>query len=104
MMTVYLETTVPSYLVARPSRDLIVAAHQQITREWWDIARHRYDLVISQIVLKELARGDSIAAGKRLEAVRGIRVLEITDAVDSLVQTYIDSLLLPPSAEADVLH
>ena len=44
---VYLETTIPSYLTARPSRDLVTAAHQQITREWWDTRRHAFDLFVS---------------------------------------------------------
>ena len=50
---VYLETTIPSYLTSRPSRDLVTAAHQQITREWWDTRRHAFDLFVSQMVLDE---------------------------------------------------
>ena len=55
MPTVYLETTIPSYLAAHPSRDLIVAAHQQITHEWWREARQRFDVYISEAVLAEFA-------------------------------------------------
>ena len=51
MPTVYLETTIPSYLAARPSRDIIIAAHQQITRDWWRDARERFDVYISEAVL-----------------------------------------------------
>ena len=58
MPTIYLETTIPSYLAAHPSRDLIVAAHQQITHEWWREARHRFDLYISEAVLAEIRAGD----------------------------------------------
>ena len=54
---VYLETTIVSYLTALPTRDLVLAAHQQITREWWDRCRHDYDLVISELVLREAATG-----------------------------------------------
>ena len=53
---VYLETTIPSYLTARPSRDLVTAAHQQITREWWDTRRHDFDLFVSQMVIDEAAQ------------------------------------------------
>ena len=61
MSSVYLETTVPSYLVARPSRDLIVAAHQQITQEWWDTAKDRFDLYVSEAVLDEIRAGDAVS-------------------------------------------
>jgi hypothetical protein len=55
---VYLETTIPSYLMARPSRDLVTAAHQQITREWWETRRQDFDLFISQMVIDEASAGD----------------------------------------------
>jgi hypothetical protein len=58
----YLETTVPSYLTAWPSRDLIRAAHQQLTREWWDTRRADFELYVSQSVLREIAAGDPIAS------------------------------------------
>jgi hypothetical protein len=61
---VYLETTIPSYLMARPSRDLVTAAHQQITREWWDTRREDFDLFITQMVIDERA----LAIRKRLHA------------------------------------
>ena len=49
--TVNLETTIPSYLTVRPSRDLVTAARQEITRVWWENRRHNYDCVLSQVVL-----------------------------------------------------
>ena len=63
---VYLETTIPSYLTAWPSRDLVRAAHQQITRDWWDRRRAEFELYISQIVLRECQAGDATAADERL--------------------------------------
>ena len=63
---VYLETTIPSYLVARPSRDLLIAAHQQLTREWWESRGPQFDLFVSEPVLDEAAAGDAILAKKRL--------------------------------------
>ena len=66
METVYIETTILSYLVSRPSRDIIVAARQELTREWWKYARPGFDCVLSQIVLDEISAGDPDHATKRL--------------------------------------
>ena len=68
-LKVYLETTIPSYLTARPSRDLVTVAHQQITREWWDTRRHAFALFVSQMVIDEASAGDPEAAIRRLEVV-----------------------------------
>ena len=62
----YLETTIPSYLTSRPSRDLVMAAHQQITREWWDTQRDAFDLFVSQMVLDEVSSGDPEAAAVKV--------------------------------------
>ena len=67
----YIETSTVSYLIARPSRDLIMAANQQVTREWWNNHRSQFDLYISQVVLKEASEGDKEAAQQRLEALQG---------------------------------
>jgi hypothetical protein len=72
---VYLETTVISYLTAVPGRDIVQAAHQQITREWWE-RRKDFDLFVSQAVITEIGRGDSDAAGRRLAALENIAVLK----------------------------
>lgn len=74
----YVETSVVSYLTAWPSRDLVRAAHQQVTREWW-ATRGNYDLYVSQFVLDEAAAGDSTAAEQRLEALQGIALLDVTE-------------------------
>jgi hypothetical protein len=76
---VYIETTIPSYLAARPSRDLLTAARQQITRDWWEGCRLRFDLFISQPVIDESAAGDAVLSGRRLELLKGIPVLPLTD-------------------------
>lgn len=70
---VYIETTIPSYLAAMPSRDVVTLGHQQITREWWEISRARFDLYVSDLVLEECARGDSAAASRRLSAIARFR-------------------------------
>ena len=74
---VYIETTVVSYLTALPSRDIVQAAHQQLTREWWD-RRDRFELFVSQVVLAECGRGDAGAAARRLEILAGLPVLAAT--------------------------
>lgn len=71
---VYVETSVISYLAARPSKTIIGAAHQQITSAWWD-QRGGYDLFVSELVLRECAAGDSSAAQRRLEIVESIPLL-----------------------------
>jgi len=67
--TVYLETTVVSYYTARPSRDIVQLAHQEITRRWWQHAARRFDLFVSELVIEEAAAGDSKAAAQRLAVI-----------------------------------
>jgi hypothetical protein len=100
---VYLETTIPSYLTAWLSRDLIKAAHQQITREWWQ-SRARFDLYISQIVLREASGGDAEAARLRLEALTGIPVLTLSPAASILAQQLVTQGPLPEQTTVDALH
>ena len=77
----YLETTIPSYLTSRPSRDLIIAGHQQVTREWWEKRRNTFQLYISQLVLDEAGAGDPAAALERLKALQDLPLLVITPEV-----------------------
>jgi hypothetical protein len=104
MPTVYFETTIPSYLASRPSRDLVAAAHQQITHEWWTRAKSRFDLFVSEAVLEECRAGDPDAAARRLEILQGLPVLALKEDVRALVRIYSARLGLPPQAGADVLH
>ena len=67
MESVYIETTVISYLVSRPSRDILVAAHQQTTDEWWVSRRQEFECFISQVVIDEIQAGDNEAAEKRMK-------------------------------------
>ena len=100
---VYLETTIVSYLTALPSRDLVRAAHQQITNEWWQ-RRQRFDLFVSEAVLQEAAAGDSAAAARRLAALQGIPVLTLTPAVTTLARALLDARAVPPQAAVDAVH
>lgn len=101
---VFIETTIPSYLAARPARDLRQAARQQITHDWWQHRRHRFDLCTSQIVLNEAAAGDSEVATQRAVFLDGIPLLDITVPVEQLADAILRSGLLPPKAARDAFH
>jgi predicted nucleic acid-binding protein len=104
MPRLYLETSVISYLTAKPSSDIITAAHQLITARWWSLRRAGFELVISELVLEEAARGDAAAAARRLGALEGISLLGITPAVSELAGSIVQAQLLPVKAFPDALH
>ena len=101
---IYIETSVVSYLVARPNRDLIVAAHQQLTVEWWRTQGPNYDLFTSQIVIEEARVGDPDTAEKRLAAIENLPLLEVNEEVVRLAQDLITSHAVPEKAARDGLH
>jgi predicted nucleic acid-binding protein len=101
---IYIETSVVSYLVARPNRDIIVAAHQQLTVDWWENQHQQYDLFVSQIVLDEARAGDQQAAEKRLEALENLPLLEIDEAAIRLAENLVQSYAVPMKAAQDALH
>ncbi len=101
--TVYVETTIPSYLTAWPSRDLIRAAHQQITREWW-ARRGGFDLYSSPLVAQESKAGDAQAAADRIAALAGIPLLEQGVDVKELAEALLRGVPLPAKAAADAVH
>lgn len=100
---VYIETSVVSYLTSEPSRNLRVAAHQRITREWWS-RRERFDLFVSEVVLEEAGRGDQQVAARRLAVIQGLPVLAVDSTVDTLARELLGSRALPPKATADAAH
>ncbi len=102
--SLYLESTIPSYLAARPSRDLIVAAHQQITHDWWYQARERFDMYISEAVLEEISAGDPDAVTRRRSFVDGLSILASTDDVADLAVEYESRLGLASVAPLDAVH
>ena len=102
--TLYLETTIISYLSARPSRDIILSARQAITSEWWENSRKDYDLFISSLVIEEAKEGDREAAKKRMSAITGIQVLELNESIFSLAQFLIESKIIPERFGEDALH
>ncbi|MHB1422064.1 MAG: type II toxin-antitoxin system VapC family toxin [Gemmataceae bacterium] len=101
---VYIETTFVSYLTAWPSRDVVIAGHQQTTREWWDTRRHSYELCISQLVLQEGAAGNPQAAQERLEILQAMTLLETTVEALALAKELIQAGALPAKAADDALH
>jgi len=103
-MRIYIESTIPSYAVARPARYLLQAARQQVTKDWWDLKRAKHELFTSQIVLDEIADGEMAMAQRRLEVMAGIRLLDLTEEANSLTKNILGSGLLPADADRDAAH
>ncbi|MEI7923745.1 MAG: type II toxin-antitoxin system VapC family toxin [Planctomycetota bacterium] len=101
---VYVETTIVSYLTARPSRDLIIAAHQQITHEWWETCQENYELCVSELVLDEAGAGDAQAAQERLIVLQTMLVIETTTEALRLAEDLLRAGALPRKAAVDALH
>jgi len=100
----YLETTIPSYLTAWPSRDLIVAAHQQLTKEWWRTRHDAFEICISQFVVDEAGAGDADAAQERLEVLKPFPLLDVTASVLQLATALLDAGIIPDKAARDAAH
>jgi len=102
--SVYLETSVISYYTARPSRDVVTAARQTITQEWWDQERKRFDIHVSVLVVEEAKAGDSEAAQRRLAAMAGLPILGINAAAEKLAKRLVDEGVVPVTSVEDALH
>jgi len=100
---VYIETSVISYLTARPSKNVIEAGHQQSTYLFWD-RRSEFDLVASELVVTECSAGDSFAATKRLEALLTIPLLDITTRSVELAKELVIAGIVPTKASEDAMH
>ena len=100
----YLETTIPSYLVARRSRDLRLAADQETTQQWWETERHDYELFISQAVVFEVSRGDANFATARLDHLREFPLLPRTSEASALITHLLASGIIPAAAADDAAH
>lgn len=99
----YVETTIVSYLTSRPSRDLIRAAEQELTRQWW-ATRSRFDLYTSALVRREAAAGDPQAAQRRLDVLLDLPEAPMGDDVVALADRLLQEAALPQKAAADALH
>jgi hypothetical protein len=102
--TVYLETSIIGYLTSRPSRDLITAANQQLTHEWWNDHRESFDIFVSQFVIDECGEGDAGAAQERLDVLTDIRQLDTTEDVENVAVELVKQVPLPEKAGVDALH
>lgn len=102
--SVYIETSMVSYLTARPSNNLIMMANQEVTRKWWETRRDQFTLCVSQVVLDEAAQGDPEMAIKRLEVLQSLVVLELTESVQDLGLQFLTRSSMPPKASDDAIH
>ena len=101
---VYIETSVISYFVARPNRDIIIAANQQATQEWWTSRKNDFEIYISQLVIQEAGSGDEEAAASRLETLKDFPLLDILDEAIQLAEKLIEQKAIPEKATEDALH
>jgi len=104
MEIVYLETSFISLLMGNPSRDLVTAANQQITRDWWRLRRQQFFCVASSEVVREASQGDPEEVRKRLEVLRELTVLRLTPEAESLARALLATGALPARAQADAAH
>lgn len=101
---VYVETSVISYLTSRPNRDVVIAGHQQTTRDWWENRKESFNIFASELVIREASAGDTIAAQERLKVLSGIELLEFTEEAVSLGQKLVETGILPKKATDDAFH
>lgn len=104
MKTVYIETSVVSYLTARPSSSLLAAAWQAATVDWWEVHRLRFNVCTSALTIEEAGRGHPEAAERRVDALKGIATLPITQAVVEVTDALIQGRALPAGAQNDAVH
>ena len=104
MKSIYLESSVVSYLAARPSRDLVVAGNQQVTRDWWETRRGECELFVSDVVVEECAAGDPTAASEREVFLTGLPILATTEEAEALADALLSAMALPKKAVLDALH
>ncbi|MCL1947102.1 MAG: type II toxin-antitoxin system VapC family toxin [Chitinivibrionia bacterium] len=102
--SVYVETTIPSLVTARPSRDFREAFRQNVAKYFWENERHKYDLYISRFVLEECEKGDAEAAKRRIDLMKDIQLLSVTIETEKLAEEYFEYLNIPQKAKTDCFH
>lgn len=100
---IYIETSVVSYLVARPSRNIIIAAHQVSTSDFWNLLHH-YDVFVSDIVIQETSKGDESLAKRRIGLLTEFKILEIDGEVKNLARKFLSADVIPEKYPEDALH
>ncbi|WP_446010055.1 type II toxin-antitoxin system VapC family toxin [Candidatus Electrothrix sp.] len=104
MKSVYIESSVISYMTARPSRDVVTSARQAVTIEWWDTYKNTFEIFVSELVINEIGSGNAEAAQKRLLLVENIPILETTKNATKLAKLLIEENAVPESCTEDALH
>jgi hypothetical protein len=104
MDTVYIETSIVSYLRQKPSTQVILAARQLLTHQWWNDQRRNFELVTSQYVIDEASGGDPTLAAERLETLNGIPLLPVAPEIPQIAHEIIATGVLPAKAQVDSLH
>jgi predicted nucleic acid-binding protein len=102
--SVYIETTIPSYLTSWPSRDIVRAAHQRLTKDWWMLRRGLFRLYTSELVRGEASLGDPTAASERLDSLTDVEILPINDSVGPLASEIARQAGIPEKAKTDAAH
>ena len=102
--SVYIETTIPSVITARQSRDIGTLYRQTVTKDFWDNERHKYDLYVSEYVIEECEKGDTDAAKRRLDLIKDIPSLPKSKDIDNLAEEYFKHLTIPDRAKTDCFH
>ena len=102
--SLYLETSIISYLTGRRSRSVVITAHQQLTKKWWNMRHQQFELFVSPLVLREVTVGNPTMAQRRLRIVRELPVLALTADATAVAEQLMKNGPLPPKAEVDALH
>jgi len=100
---IYIETSVISYLVARPSKNIVIAAHQASTLDFWN-RLHEHEVFVSDIVIQEVSKGDKAQAKHRCQMIEPFQVLEIDDEVKEIAHTFLIDKAIPEKCPEDALH
>ncbi|MFM9967049.1 MAG: type II toxin-antitoxin system VapC family toxin [Burkholderiales bacterium] len=101
---IYIETSVISYLTARPGRDVVALGRQEVTRHWWETQRQRFSLLVSPVVIEEARQGDAGLARSRMDALAGIPSVQVSKEAREIAAALLKDKALPAKAAVDALH
>lgn len=101
---VYIESSVVSYLTARPSRHILTLARQDLTLSWWALHHQEFTGFASQLVVQEISRGDVDAALKRVNLCQQLSMLEISQEAEDLAGKLLEQGAIPKTEPEDALH
>ena len=102
--SVYIDTSVVSYLTARPTLDMMTAARQVETIEWWTMESRHFDLFSSEVAIEEASRGNADAAKRRVEVLREMTILTLNDDAAELALALVTGRAVPAEAKVDADH